>query len=99
MLTELVEKGPAVRFRLGQVREFRVQDLDSVANLWMKVFRRLDSPSPASLRNYFAEIFLDDPCVSSGDQFLVYEEREQGIVCRWNLSRPMMFQKQPVPPL
>ena len=63
----------------------------------MKVFRRLDSPSPASLRNYFAEIFLDDPCVSSGIQSLVYEEREQGIVGFLGiLPRPMMFQKQPV---
>jgi hypothetical protein len=62
------------------VREFRREDLQRVADLWVKVFLRREGPASRALRDYFQEIFLEGPRADPDLVSLVYEDARWGIV-------------------
>lgn len=47
---------------MDRLRGFVKEDIHEVADLWQRVFRKRDPPSPESLRRYFEEEFFDNPC-------------------------------------
>jgi hypothetical protein len=80
---------------VGRVRDFTRDDIPIVANLWLKVIYRRQTPAPPSLRDYFAEMFFRTPWSDPTFPSLVYEDDEACIVGFLGvLPRPMIFQKR-----
>jgi hypothetical protein len=67
----------------GEVRTFHPDDVPAVANLFMRVFRKKDSPAPEGLVSAFTELYFQNPWVDAGLPSFVYcdsEKRVRGFV-------------------
>ena len=51
---------------MATVRPCVAGDIEDVAALFMRVFRGTDEPAPASMRSYFADLYLGNPWVDPG---------------------------------
>jgi hypothetical protein len=58
---------------MNAVRPFFDSDINSVAELFLKVFRKSTAPPSAALKTYFREIYLSSPWVNDSYPSLVYE--------------------------
>jgi hypothetical protein len=59
-------------FFMGEIQAFTKDHIPGVADLYMKVMRGKRRPAAISLRNYFGEIFLENPWVAEDIPSLVY---------------------------
>lgn len=65
---------------MSGVRPFRREDVVEVSDLWLRVFRRRLGPAADSLRDYFRDIFFENPWSDGDLPSLVYQEQAAGIV-------------------
>ncbi len=56
----------------GGVRTFTRDDVQPVADLFMRVFRHKSSPAPESLSSYFVELYFNNPWASPQHPSFVY---------------------------
>ena len=64
---------------MGIIRHFQSQDITPVANLFLRVFKRIQSPSPLSLQSYFEKLYLSHPSYDESMSSLVYEDKQGNI--------------------
>jgi hypothetical protein len=76
-----------------RVRELEAGDLASVADLWMRVFRKASHPGSLALQAYFGQVFLEPPGV--GPRSLVYEKDGRVVGFLGVLRRPVSFEGEP----
>jgi hypothetical protein len=81
---------------MDRVRPLEASDLVSVAELWLKVYRRRRPPVPASLLSYFADVFLNHPWPDSGLRSLVYETPAGVAGFIGVVPRPMLIGSEPI---
>lgn len=62
------------------VRQFAVDDIPQVANLWWKVLRHRKNPFPRELLSYFQELYFTGPLADPDLPSLVYEGAKGRIV-------------------
>ena len=65
---------------MNAVREFRREDIQEVAALWLRIFRRSSAHPPKILQDYFREILFESPWADPELPSLVCEDGEHGIV-------------------
>lgn len=77
------------------IRAFTPADVPAVADLWQKSFQGQQPPAPPSLRQYFHEVFFENPWQDSRISSLVYLDRTGQIAGFLGaLPRPMIYQGQ-----
>ena len=64
---------------MGSIRYFQSQDIAPVADLFLKVFKRRQSPSPLSLQSYFEKLYFSHPSYDESMSSLVYEDKQGNI--------------------
>ncbi|PZA12048.1 hypothetical protein DNX69_08450 [Rhodopseudomonas palustris] len=64
---------------MALIRRFAAHDATAVANLFQAVFRRSKVPAPASLADYFIDIYLNHPWFDSEIGALVYVDGDQQV--------------------
>src|SRR3954466_15292577 len=72
-------------------RAFRAEDIDEVARLWLKAFRRRSDAPPEPLLAYFRELFFDAPWRDPALPSLVCEDASGIVAFLGVLPRTMMF--------
>jgi hypothetical protein len=77
---------------MAPIRECVADDITAVADLFMRVFRKRDEPAPASMRSYFAEMYLGNPWLDPSRRPLVAVD-DQGHVIRFLGTLPMRGRK------
>ncbi len=60
----------------ADVRPLAREDIPAVADLFIRVFRKLSPPAPESLKSYFVDLYLDHPWRSPDLSSLVYCDDE-----------------------
>jgi hypothetical protein len=65
---------------VSAVRACEATDIESVAGLFVRVFRRTEAPAPPSLRAYMNDLYLDNPWVDPDRPSLVAVDRHDRIV-------------------
>jgi hypothetical protein len=82
---------------MGDVREFRKEDIPAVADLWLRVFRGREGSASKPLLEYFEEIFFKAPWHDASLPSLLYEDDSHGVVGFLGvIPRRMTFQNQPL---
>lgn len=90
---QVLTESAAVSKPMGGMRTFVEGDIPQVADLVWKVLHEKQGASPAGLRTYFKELFLENPWQENGIVSRVVENREGKIVAFFGtLARRMTFQ-------
>lgn len=80
---------------MGEIRQFEPGDVEQVADLWQRCFRRSQSPATADLRQYFVDVFLGGPWHHPDYRPLVYLASDSAITgFMGRVHRPMRFRGQ-----
>ena len=82
---------------MDAVREFRREDVQPVAALWLRTFHPGHPHPSRTLHDYFRDIFFESPWADPELPSLVYEERGRGIAGFLGvMPRRMTFRGKPV---
>jgi len=80
-----------------RIRPFEERDLDDVARMQMRAFRKSDAPPPPHLRDHFRRLFLENPWVAPDVHSIVLESAEGRVSGFLGiLRRPFLFQGTPI---
>jgi hypothetical protein len=80
-----------------KIRQFIKDDIDPVADLWVRAYRNREPPAPESLKRYFGEIYFSNPWYDLDLPSYVYEEASgeiTGFVAVF--PRMMTFNRRPI---
>ncbi|MHC2467645.1 GNAT family N-acetyltransferase [Bradyrhizobium embrapense] len=86
----VVVQAPTPMSRKGSARPMTTADVPAVARLFLKVFRNIDKPAGADLKDYFHALTLGSPSYSAATGTQIYQQQD-GHISSALLSVPMRF--------
>ena len=81
---------------MGEILEFQTGDVEEVASLYLKVFRRQNRPAPPALQSCFVEMLLQNPWRDPEISSLVYREKGRVVGFLGITARHMIFRGRPI---
>jgi hypothetical protein len=80
----------------AHVRDFKASDVEQVASLWQRSFRRTRSLPSAALTSYFTDILLNGPWYDPQLGPLVLEQHGEIVGFVGRMARKMIFKQSPI---
>lgn len=81
---------------MSRVRPFLVEDIPEVVGLWLRSFPARPPSTPEAVKEYFREVFFDDPSRDESIPSLVYEDNGACAGFIGALPRRMIFRGQKI---
>jgi hypothetical protein len=81
---------------MGEIRAFTEEHVREAAGLYLRSMRAQHRPAPASLQDYFREIFFGNPWATAEIPSLVYLEAGKLVGFLGVIPRPMQFRGRPI---